>query len=95
MSLEQFMLWRFRMFEGVLDGIKSWNLYECVFNDCSKITYDLKNELVTIETPKKSGIMLFSNVTKENLAEFGFKERGPETRHTASYDKVNYTFQYQ
>ena len=95
MSLDQFMLWRFRMLEGVLDGIKSWNLYECVFNDSSKITYDLKNELVTIETPKKSGIMLFANVTKEKLAEFGFKERGPETRHASSYDKGDYTFQYR
>ena len=95
MNLDQFMLWRFRLLEGVLDGIKSWNLYECVFNDGSKITYDLKNELITIETPKKSGIMLFANVTKEKLEEFGFKERSPETRHTASYDKVNYTFQYQ
>lgn len=95
MSLDQFMLWRFRLLEGVLDGIKSWNLYECVFNDGSKITYDLKNELITIETPKKSGIMLFANVTKEKLEEFGFKERCSETRHTASYDKVNYTFQYQ
>ena len=95
MSLDQFMLWRFRMLDGVLDGIKFWNLYECVFNDGSKITYDLKNELITIETPKKSGIMLFANVTKEKLEEFGFKERGPETRHIASYDKVNYTFQYQ
>lgn len=94
MSLDQFMLWRFRTLEGVLDGIKSWNLYECIFNDGSKITYDLKNELITIETQKKSGIMLFANVTKENLAEFGFKERGPATRHTSSYDKVNYTFQY-
>ena len=94
MSLDQFMLWRFRTLEGDLDGIKSWNLYECIFNDGSKITYDIKNELITIETQKKSGIMLFANVTKENLAEFGFKERGPETRHTASYDKVNYTFQY-
>lgn len=52
MSLDQFMLWRFRMLEGVLDGIKSWNLNECVFNDGSKITYDVKNELITIETPK-------------------------------------------
>ena len=33
MSLDQFMLWRFRMIEGVLDGIKSWNMNECVFND--------------------------------------------------------------
>jgi hypothetical protein len=39
--------------------------------------------------------MLFANVTKEKLAEFGFKERGPETRHAASYDKGNYTFQYK
>lgn len=95
MSLDQFMLWRFRMLEGVLDGIKSWNLNECVFNDGSKITYDLKNELITIETPKKSDIMLFANVTKEKLAEFGFKERGPETRHADSYDKGNYIFQYR
>ena len=50
---------------------------------------------ITIETPKKSDIMLFANVTKEKLAEFGFKERGPETRHAASYDKGNYTFQYK
>ena len=91
MSLDQFMLWRFRMLEGVLDGIKSWNLNECVFNDGSKIT----NELITIETPKKSEIMLFANVTKEKLSEFGFKERGPETRHAASYDKGNYIFQYR
>lgn len=95
MSLDQFMLWRFRMIEGVLDEIKSWNLNECIFNNGSKITYDLKNELITIYTQKKSEIMLFANVTKEKLAEFGFKERGPETRHAASYDKGNYTYQYK
>lgn len=95
MSLDQFMLWRFRMIEGVLDEIKSWNLNECIFNNGSKITYDLKNELITIYTPKKNEIMLFTNVTKEKLAEFGFKERGPETRHAASYDKGNYTSQYK
>lgn len=95
MSLDQFMLWRFRMIEGVLDEIKSWNLNECIFNNGSKITYDLKNELITIYTQKKSEIMLFANVTKEKLAEFGFKERGPETRHAASYDKGNYTSQYK
>lgn len=95
MSLDQFMLWRFRMIEGVLDEIKSWNLNECVFNNGSKITYDLKNELITIYTQKKNEIMLFANVTKEKLAEFGFKERGPETRHAASYDKGNYTSKYK
>ena len=95
MSLDQFMLWRFRMIEGVLDEIKSWNLNECIFNNGSKITYDLKNELITIYTPKKNEIMLFANITKEKLAEFGFKERGPETRHAASYDKGNYIFQYR
>lgn len=95
MSLDQFMLWRFRMLEGVLDGIKSWNMNECIFNDGSKITYDVKNELITIETPKKSDIMLFANVTKEKLAEFGFKERGPESRHSSSYDNGNYIFQYR
>ena len=50
---------------------------------------------VALVTPKKSDIMLFANVTKEKLAEFGFKERGPETRHAASYDKGNYIFQYR
>ena len=95
MSLDQFMLWRFRMIEGVLDEIKSWNLNECVFNNGNKITYDLKNELITIYTPKKNEIMLFANITKEKLAEFGFKERGPETRHAASYDKGNYTSKYK
>ena len=95
MSLDQFMLQRFRMIEGVLDEIKSWNLNECIFNNGSKITYDLKNELITIYTPKKNEIMLFANITKEKLAEFGFKERGPETRHAASYDKGNYTSQYK
>ena len=68
MSLDQFMLWRFRMFEGVLDGIKSWNLNECVFNDGSKITYDVKNELITIETPKKSIVTRkMRNILKPSL----------------------------
>jgi hypothetical protein len=94
MSLDQFMLWRFRMLEGVLDGIKSWNLNECVFNDGSKITYDLKNELITINTPKKIETMLFANVTKEKLSEFGFRER-TDNRHNCSYDEGTYNFQYR
>ena len=95
MTTDQFMLWRFRMLEGILDNIKSWNLNECLFNDGSKITYDIKNELITIETPTNRDIMLFSQLTKEKLFSMGFKER-TVNRHNASYDDVgNYTFQYR
>ena len=94
MTTDQFMLWRFRYFEGVLDNIKSWNLTECVFNDGSKITYDLKNELITLETPKKRDIMLFSKITKDIIKEFGFTER-TENRHNCSYDEGTYNFQYR
>lgn len=94
MTTDQFMLWRFRMLEGILDNIKSWNLNECVFNDGSKITYDTKNELITIETPTNRDIMLFSQLTKEKLFSMGFKER-TVNRHNASYDVGNYTFQYR
>lgn len=94
MSPDQFMLWRFRMVEGILDNIKSWNLTECVFKDGSKITYDNKNELITIETPTDRDIMLFSQLTKEKLFKMGFKER-TVNRHNGSYDIGTYTFQYK
>lgn len=94
MGLDQFMLWRFRFIEGVLADVKSWNMNECVFKDGSKITYDLKNELITITTPKKIETMLFANVTKEKLAEFGFRER-TDNRHNCSYDEGTYHFQYR
>ena len=94
MTTDQFMLWRFRMLEGILDNIKSWNMNECLFNDGSKITYDTKNELITIETPTNRDIMLFSQLTKEKLFSMGFKER-TVNRHNTSYDVGNYTFQYR
>ena len=95
MTTDQFMLWRFRFVEGVLDNIKSWNMNECVFNDGSKITYDTKNELMTITTKTKSDIILFSKVTKEKLEEFGFTER-LDNRHSSSFNtETVYSFQYR
>ena len=81
MSLDQFMIWRFRNIEGVLDDIKSWNLNTCVFKNGSTITYDLKNNLVTIDE-KNTGLSIepitisIEECTKNKLInDFGFKER--------------------
>ena len=93
MPLDQFMLWRFRYLEGILDNIKSWNITECVFNDGKKIKYDMQRELLTIETPKETVNMLFCELTKEKLFSMGFKERF-NNRHTSSYnEETTYAFQ--
>lgn len=92
MNLDQFMLWRFKNIEGVLAGIKSWNLDTCVFNNGKTIKYDIKNDVLTIEDatnvftiPITLKIM---ECTKKKLIELGFKERF-ENRHNLSFEKEN------
>lgn len=85
MGLDQFMLLRFRCIEGILDDIKSWNLNECIFNDGSKITYDLKNEIITVERGIHIEKILFGSLTREKILSLGFKER-TENRHNLSYE---------
>jgi len=92
MGLDQFMIWRFRNVEGVLDNIKSWNLNECKFNDGSSITYDLKAGTLTIDSKKNIFAMepvtvQMSACNKEDLiSEYGFVER-TTNRHSLSYGK--------
>lgn len=92
MSLDKFMLWRFRNIEGVLDNIQSWNMVECKFKDGSTITYDYANDMVTIDSKKKIFAMQpvtvpLSACTKEAMiSEYGFVER-TTNRHSLSYCK--------
>lgn len=89
MHLEQFMLWRFRNVEGVLEGIKSWNYDTCIFNNGKTIKYDVKNDTLTIiDTTNMFAMPItlkISECTKKKLIdEYGFKER-TENRHSLSY----------
>lgn len=91
MGLDQFMIWRFRNVEGVLADIKSWNMNECVFADGSTISYDLKNNTVTVDSKHDItdiiDTMPLSACTKENLiSKYGFRERF-DNRHVLSYGK--------
>lgn len=92
MTLDQFMIWRFRNIEGVLDDIQTWNMNECNFKNGSKIIYDLKTDLVTIVNNNS----IFGNTTTLPLKEctkdklikdFGFRER-ILNRHNLSYGNV-------
>lgn len=97
MTADQFMLWRFRTTEGILAGIKSWNLTECVFENGSKITYDNSTETVTIENHNglinKTETMKFCELTKMKLFSMGFKERSVN-RHSSSFHSGTYAFQF-
>lgn len=90
MNLDQFMLWRFKNIEGVLAGIKSWNLDTCVFNNGKTIKYDIKNDVLTIEDTTNVFTMpitlKITECTKKKLIELGFKERF-ENRHSLSFEK--------
>lgn len=91
MSLDTLMIWRFRNIEGVLADIKSWNMNECVFTDGSTISYDLKNETVTVNSKHDItdviDTMPLSACTKQNLiSKYGFRERS-DNRHVLSYGK--------
>lgn len=92
MNLDQFMLWRFRNIEGVLEGIKSWNLDTCVFSNGKTIKYDIKNDVLTIEDTTNLYTMpitlKITECTKKKLIELGFKERF-ENRHGLSFEKEN------
>lgn len=89
MNLDQFMLWRFRNIEGVLAGIKSWNLDTCVFYNGKTIKYDVKNDILTIEDTTNLYTMpitlKITECTKKKLIdEYGFRERF-ENRHGLSF----------
>lgn len=90
MNLDQFMLWRFKNIEGVLAGIKSWNLDTCVFNNGKTIKYDIKNDVLTIEDTTNVFTLpitlKITECTKKKLIELGFKERF-ENRHSLSFEK--------
>jgi hypothetical protein len=92
MNLDQFMLWRFKNIEGVLAGIKSWNLDTCVFNNGKTIKYDIKNDVLTIEDTTNVFTLpitlKITECTKKKLIELGFKERF-ENRHSLSFEKEN------
>lgn len=85
------MIWRFRNIEGVLADIKSWNMNECVFIDGSVISYDVKNDTVTVHSKHNItdviDTMPLSACTKQNLiSKYGFRERF-DNRHSLSYGK--------
>jgi hypothetical protein len=89
MTLDQFMIWRFRNVEGVLDGVKTWNIDTCVFENGSTIKYDLKNETMTIDNKNtifgKSETIPVKNCNKDKLIkDYGFVER-LNNRHGLSY----------
>lgn len=91
MGLDTLMIWRFRNVEGVLADIKSWNMNECVFTDGSTISYDLKNNTVTVDSKHDIAdiidTMPLSACTKQNLiSKYGFVER-TTNRHSLSYGK--------
>lgn len=83
MGLVEFMIFRFKNIEGVLDSIKSWNITECVFDNGTRIKYDYKNGLVSIISVLGDVIVLpIKDCTKENLInKYGFKERNTNRHH--------------
>jgi len=89
---DQFMLWRFRTTEGILDGISHYNLKECVFDNGSRFIYDNENEIIEIENHNgvfsKNETMSFRACTKAKLFSMGFKERN-YNRHSQSYQEVS------
>lgn len=92
MSLDQFMLWRFRTTEGVLDGISHYNINECVFDNGSRFIYDYANEIISIENHNavfsKNETLSFRECTKAKLKSMGFRERN-YNRHSSSYDTIS------
>jgi len=89
MNLDVFMIWRFRNVEGVLADIKSVNMDCCIFNNGSKITYDFKNEMVTIDDnnsifPKVKTIPIRECTKDVLINEYKFKERF-DNRHNLSF----------
>lgn len=86
MDLVEFMLFRFRNIEGVLDSISRWNMTECYFDFGTKIKYDYKNGLVSVITVLGDVTVLpIRECTKENLIKkFNFKER-TTNRHKMSF----------
>ena len=91
MGSDTLMIWRFRNVEGVLADIKSWNMNECVFTDGSTISYDLKNNTVTVDIKHDIDDVVdtipLSACTKQNLiSKYGFRERF-DNRHLLSYGK--------
>lgn len=86
MELVNFMIHRFMNIEGVLVGVKSFNLDTCIFENGMTLKYDLRKWMVKIISPDG----MIANVklgecTKDFLVnDFGFKER-TENRHRLSY----------
>lgn len=94
MTLDRFMIWRFKTIEGILANVKSWNVYECVFFDDKKIIYDFQKEDATIvfsATDRKT--FKFKELTIEKLKELGFAER-TEDRHESSRKPYNEGFNF-
>lgn len=99
MTTDQYMVWRFRFTDGILDGIKSFNTYETVFEDGSKFEYNPTEEIVKIKMPPKSLFSLdteisfsFKEFTREKIFSLGFKER-KYNRHSCSEGPLNFIFQ--
>lgn len=88
MTLDKFMLWRFRTTEGVLDHIDHYNMNECVFDNGSKFSYDYVNDIIEIENHNtvfsKYEKLSFNECTKAKLKSIGFTERN-YNRHSQSY----------
>ena len=83
------MIWRFRNVEGVLADIKSVNMERCIFKNGSTITYNFKDETVTIDDknsifPKVKTIPIKECNKDVLINEFKFKER-LDNRHNLSY----------
>lgn len=78
MTIDQYMLWRFKTIDGVLDNIKSFNFEETKFSNGIKFRYEYNSEFVEITSDsvfKKDELIPFKDLTKEKLKLLGLNER--------------------
>lgn len=86
MELVNFMIHRFMNIEGVLDGVKTFNLDTCIFDNGVILKYDLRKWMVKMITSEgMAANVKLEDCTKDFLIkDFGFKERTTD-RHKLSY----------
>lgn len=96
MDITQFAIWRFRNAEGVMKYIKSWNGTECVLDvkgKIVKITYDLKNETISIQdklSPFAQPIVVRFDEFVPTMKKLDYYELRPDSeRHSLSYQPEN------
>lgn len=90
MDQTQFMIWRFRNAEGILDYIKKWDLNTCTLNNNKTeivIFYNSSDETIKIKPNDPYSLPITCNFSefKETLTKLGFYKERTVNRHTMSY----------